>query len=107
LEGLQSVEAIKIKLKRDTKPATKRAQKLAWQRREKLIEKVREEVFVDFCQCGQCADGDYSNLCISHTDLAGTLNTFKIPTSRGKVGTWQATSIKRLFQDYIGRSNGD
>lgn len=99
--GLQSVEGKHIKLKRETWPATKRAQELAKQRRENLIEEIRKEVLEDFCKCRQCADGDYSNLCISNTDLAGTLNTLKIATARGKVGTWQATTVKRLFKDYV------
>jgi hypothetical protein len=65
-------------------------------RKAEKKEEIRKIVFEDFCECGQCASGDYSNLCISNKSLAGYCNTLGIKTLSG-IGKWQTTSVGRLF----------
>lgn len=86
-------------LNRDTKPATLASSKSAKIRRKIVIEQVREKVFEEFCTCGKCKQGNYAKLCMSNTELAGTLNALKVASPRGKIGTWQATMVKNLFRN--------
>ena len=77
-------------------PAMKAASKKAAEKRQIKIDEIRRVIFCEFCTCGRCANGNYSELCITLTDLAGTLNTLEIETLRGKTGSWQATTVKNL-----------
>lgn len=80
-----------------TVQATKAAAIKASKRREELREIVRLKVFSFLCECGRCRRGDYGSLCKSRWEIARTLNTLSVPTSRGITGGWQVTSVKRLF----------
>ena len=60
-------------------------------------ELIRRRVFGNFCRCTRCRSGDYSNLCLSAREIAGTCNALKVPTTTGKIGTWQVTTVTRLF----------
>lgn len=83
-----------------TRSVTK-AQKVASQKaeedRQRKREEIRVQIFSDFCTCGRCSAGDYSDRCISNKDLARTLTTLKILTVRGSE-TWQTTTVTRLFK---------
>lgn len=85
-----------------TTQATAAAALKASTKRKELREVVRRRVFENFCKCGKCRRGDYSLLCMSKKEIAGTLNTLGVPTTNGKIGGWQFTSVKRLFppQDF-------
>jgi hypothetical protein len=66
--------------------------------RDRVRELIRQRVFEEFCSCGKCLRGDYSNLCLSAREIAGTCNALKVPTTTGKIGTWQVTTVTRLFK---------
>ena len=70
--------------------------------REETRERVRRRVFFSFCTCGNCVRGDYSNLCLSAREIARTCNTLQVPTTTGRVGAWQVTTVTRLFGPTIG-----
>lgn len=66
--------------------------------RHQTREQVRRRVLVDFCTCGRCMRGDYSSLCLSAREIARTCNTLRIPTTTGRIGAWQVTTVTRLFR---------
>ena len=86
-----------MKLNRNTKPATLASSQNAKKRRFEVAEQIRKRVFKEFCKCGRCRHGNYAKLCISNTELAAALNALKVASPRGKVGRWQATTVKNLF----------
>ena len=66
--------------------------------REETREAVRKIVLYEFCTCRKCSQGDYSDLCLSAREISRTCNTLKVPTITGLVGTWQVTTVQRLFE---------
>lgn len=89
-----------MKSKKKTAEATKKAANVAKDRREITRELIRREVFDSFCECGKCSQGDYKNLCMSNREIARTCNTLEVPTTTGKIGTWQPTTVKRLYKEF-------
>lgn len=85
------------KIQNRTARATTVAAMKAREKREKLREIVREKIFEEWCKCGKCKKGNFSSICLSNKEIARTLNTLNVPTTREKIGGWQATSVKRLF----------
>jgi hypothetical protein len=65
--------------------------------RKRTRKLIKEKIFAYSCTCGQCLKGDYSKICQSHKSIAKECNRLKIPTTKGKVGTWQVTTVTRLF----------
>lgn len=93
------------RLKRNTAPATKAAAEAKRQRKLDLQKRIAEKILPDFCknqdegcpgaiECGR----DIFTECTSYNDLAGTLNTLKVPTLRGTTGNWKAQMVKNLFE---------
>jgi len=79
------------------------------ERRRKGIErrlitqkKIQELVINEWCSCGVCIRGDYSNIktdkCqLSIREIKKTCNTLGIPTTTGLVGKWERIQVKRIL----------
>jgi len=64
--------------------------------------KIQELVINEWCSCGVCKRGDYSNIktdkCdLSLTEISRSCNTLKIPTTTGVVGNWQRLQVRRIL----------
>ena len=79
------------------------------ERRRKGIErnlitekKIKEKVIDEWCSCGVCKTGDYSNIktdkCkLSIREIQRTCNTLGIPTTTGLVGNWERIQVRRIL----------
>lgn len=64
--------------------------------------KIQELVINEWCSCGVCMRGDYSNIktdkCqLSIREIMRTCNTLEIPTTTGLVGKWERIQVKRIL----------
>ena len=71
---------------------------------ENLIteKKIKEKVIDEWCSCGVCKTGDYSNIktdkCkLSIREITRTCNTLGIPTTTGLVGKWERIQVRRIL----------
>ena len=64
--------------------------------------KIKEQVINEWCTCGLCHTGDYSNIktdkCeLSIREITRTCNTLGIPTTTGLVGKWERIQVRRIL----------
>jgi len=64
--------------------------------------KIKEQVINEWCTCGLCHTGDYSNIktdkCeLSIREITRTCNTLGIPTTTGIVGKWERIQVRRIL----------
>ena len=64
--------------------------------------KIQELVINEWCSCGVCKMGDYSNIktdkCkLSIREITRTCNTLGIPTTTGLVGKWHRIQVRRIL----------
>ena len=64
--------------------------------------KIQELVINEWCSCGVCKRGDYSNIktdkCqLSIREITRTCNTLGIPTTTGLVGKWERIQVRRIL----------
>jgi hypothetical protein len=64
--------------------------------------KIKEQVIKEWCTCGLCHKGDYSNIktdkCeLSIREITRTCNTLGIPTTTGLVGKWERIQVRRIL----------
>ena len=91
-------------LNRNTKPASEAASKRALERRRALQEHIRGSILPDWCPrpdgCSGCTETSIQT-CMSHKELARTLNTFNVRSLRGKTDGWEVTMVRNLFKDEV------
>lgn len=66
--------------------------------------KIKEQIINEWCTCGLCKRGDYTNIktdkCeLSIREITRTCNTLGIPTTTGIVGKWERIQIRRILFD--------
>tara|TARA_B100000767_G_C19751707_1_gene531116 strand:- start:741 stop:1058 length:318 start_codon:yes stop_codon:yes gene_type:complete len=64
--------------------------------------KIKEQIINEWCTCGLCKRGDYTNIktdkCeLSIREITRTCNTLGIPTVGGVVGKWERSQVKRIL----------